>query len=195
MAAHGAADGAGRFRPRHRQLTIRPIIAPLLALLASALLFVARFASDYEESRDHPTGVRMALMGASIGVPLVHLWVRDRDVGKRRRGALGSGARAARHRFRCWPRFRNRAASPACSLPKSRCGRASRGSPPSSGILSLVIGAVIAVAAYLHQREIDLKLRIAVEEGVRLQTRAEEILADYEETGQGWFWKPTAAAS
>ena len=59
----------------------------------------------------------------------------------------------------------------------------------AGGILSLVIGGVIAVAAYLRQREIDLKVRIAVEEGVRIQTRAEEILADYEETGQGWFWE------
>ena len=50
--------------------SVRPIISPLLALLASALLFVARFTSNYEESRDHSTAMRMMLMGASIGIPL-----------------------------------------------------------------------------------------------------------------------------
>lgn len=57
------------------------------------------------------------------------------------------------------------------------------------GYFSLVVGVAIAIAAYLRQRRIDLILREKAENDARIQTRAQEILADYEETGQGWFWE------
>jgi diguanylate cyclase (GGDEF)-like protein/PAS domain S-box-containing protein len=51
------------------------------------------------------------------------------------------------------------------------------------------VGAVAAVIATREQWKLDRKddeLRQARE---RAQTRARDILADYEETGQGWFWE------
>jgi diguanylate cyclase (GGDEF)-like protein/PAS domain S-box-containing protein len=58
-----------------------------------------------------------------------------------------------------------------------------------AGYFSLIVGVGIAVAAYIRQRKIDLILREKTENDARIQTRAQEILADYEETGQGWFWE------
>ncbi|KPF85953.1 EAL domain-containing protein [Novosphingobium sp. AAP93] len=169
--------------------SVRPIIAPLLALLASALLFVARFTSAYEESRDHPTIVRMALMAASIGIPLFIYGY-----------AIGMWASSG---VVPWVQALALLVTISLLATVTESGRLAGMLTAevamwsgvtwvthfAGGILSLVIGGVIAVAAYLRQREIDLKVRIAVEEGVRIQTRAEEILADYEETGQGWFWE------
>ena len=169
--------------------TVRPIIAPVFALLASALLFVARFTSTYEESRDHPTVVRMALMGASIGIPLfiygyaIGLWANSGMVPWVQALALlvtisllatvtESGRLAG-----------------MLTAEVAMWSGVTWVTDLAGGIMSLIIGAVISVAAYLRQCEIDQKIRLAVEEGVRVQTRAEEILADYEETGQGWFWE------
>ena len=57
------------------------------------------------------------------------------------------------------------------------------------GYVALTIGLCIAFAAYLRQRRIDLVVREKAESDQRAQTRAQEILSDYEETGQGWFWE------
>jgi hypothetical protein len=56
-------------------------------------------------------------------------------------------------------------------------------------MVTLAIGVVVSVAAYFRQREIEQREREAAEIETRIQTRAQEILADYEETGQGWFWE------
>jgi diguanylate cyclase (GGDEF)-like protein/PAS domain S-box-containing protein len=60
---------------------------------------------------------------------------------------------------------------------------------PLGGILALIIGAAIGSIAYTRQRDIDLAEYRRLQEAARQQTRAQEILADYEETGQGWFWE------
>lgn len=57
------------------------------------------------------------------------------------------------------------------------------------GLVTLGIGLAVAVAAYFRQREIEARAREQMEIETRIQTRAQEILADYEETGQGWFWE------
>ena len=169
--------------------TIHPTIAPVLALLASALMFVARFTSNYESKGDHSTAKRMVLMAASIGLPLfvygvaIGMWAASGSVPWIQAMALlvtisllatvtesGRLAGMLTAEVAMWS-----GVTWVVSL--------------AGGIVSLVIGGVIAAAAYLRQREIDLKAREAAEEGVRVQTRAQEILADYEETGQGWFWE------
>jgi diguanylate cyclase (GGDEF)-like protein len=60
---------------------------------------------------------------------------------------------------------------------------------PVGGILALIIGGSIGAMAYLRQRDIDLAQYHRMQDEAREQTRAQEILADYEETGQGWFWE------
>ncbi len=60
---------------------------------------------------------------------------------------------------------------------------------PFGGVLALIIGGAIGGIAYAHQRTIDLAEYQRLQDAAREQTRAQEILADYEETGQGWFWE------
>ena len=57
------------------------------------------------------------------------------------------------------------------------------------GYVALIIGLSIAIVTYKRQYKIDLAVRERVEKDLRAQSRAQEILADYEETGQGWFWE------
>ncbi|MFM9934933.1 MAG: EAL domain-containing protein [Novosphingobium sp.] len=169
--------------------TVQPSIAPMLALLASALMFVARFTSNYESKADHSTAMRMGLMGVSIGLPLLIYGI-----------AIGLWAASGAVP---WVQAMTLLVTISLLATVTESGRLAGMLTAevamwtgvtwvislAGGIVSLLIGGVIAVAAYMRQHEIDLKVREAVEEGVRLQTRAQEILADYEETGQGWFWE------
>ncbi len=163
--------------------------AMLLALVASALVIAARFTSVYESRHDCSTALRVALLGLSIGLPLLLFG-----------GAIGIWASSG-----AVPWIQAMALLVTISLlaTATESGRLAGMLTAevamwsgvtwvvslSGGIVSLIIGSVIAVAAYMRQREVDLKAREVVQQGVRLQTRAQEILADYEETGQGWFWE------
>ncbi len=60
---------------------------------------------------------------------------------------------------------------------------------PLGGVLALIIGGSIGAITYVRQRDIDLAEYRRLQDNARTQTRAQEILADYEETGQGWFWE------
>jgi diguanylate cyclase (GGDEF)-like protein/PAS domain S-box-containing protein len=60
---------------------------------------------------------------------------------------------------------------------------------PLGGVLVLVTGAAIGALAFARQRETDLIEHNRAVDAAREQTRAQEILADFEETGQGWFWE------
>ncbi|MFB0611206.1 EAL domain-containing protein [Aurantiacibacter poecillastricola] len=57
------------------------------------------------------------------------------------------------------------------------------------GVVAMVVGVAIAVAVTREQvlqqeREAEIRLKQA-----RVATRAQDILTDYEQTGQGWFWE------
>ncbi|MDE2561044.1 MAG: EAL domain-containing protein [Sphingomonadales bacterium] len=60
---------------------------------------------------------------------------------------------------------------------------------PTGGVVSLIVGLAIGALSYYRQRHIDAIQRDLVEENLRVQTRAQEILSEFEETGQGWFWE------
>lgn len=53
----------------------------------------------------------------------------------------------------------------------------------------LLLGALMGVAAALRQVSLDRAAQAEAREMRRLQKRAEDILHDYEQTGQGWFWE------
>jgi diguanylate cyclase (GGDEF)-like protein/PAS domain S-box-containing protein len=57
------------------------------------------------------------------------------------------------------------------------------------GFAAVGLGALVAVVAYVRQSAVDARQREKAEYDLRIQNRAQEILADYEETGQGWFWE------
>ena len=59
----------------------------------------------------------------------------------------------------------------------------------AAAITILVLGALMGTAAMLRHTRLDLAAQAAQREALRRQTRAEDILADYEQTGQGWFWE------
>ena len=60
---------------------------------------------------------------------------------------------------------------------------------PLAGLLVAAIGLAIGGFAFARQHDIDLAEHARKETAAREQTRAQEILADFEETGQGWFWE------
>jgi len=55
--------------------------------------------------------------------------------------------------------------------------------------IMLLLGAVVGVAAAVRQAALDRAAQAEAREMRRLQKRAEDILHDYEQTGQGWFWE------
>ena len=58
-----------------------------------------------------------------------------------------------------------------------------------AGLLGLAVGLVIAVLVTREQLLEQKAEHQRLETQERVQTRARDILADYEETGQGWFWE------
>ncbi|MBU6266899.1 MAG: EAL domain-containing protein [Sphingomonadales bacterium] len=59
----------------------------------------------------------------------------------------------------------------------------------SVSIGALVLGTVFALGAALRQTRLDRTIQLRKIEIERKLLRADEILADYEQTGQGWFWE------
>jgi diguanylate cyclase (GGDEF)-like protein/PAS domain S-box-containing protein len=54
---------------------------------------------------------------------------------------------------------------------------------------ALVVGVLFGVAAGMRQARLDRRLQRQRNEIERKLLRADQILADYEQTGQGWFWE------
>ena len=57
------------------------------------------------------------------------------------------------------------------------------------GLTLLGLGLLSVVIATREQRKLDRSEELVRQARDRAQTRARDILADYEETGQGWFWE------
>ncbi len=53
----------------------------------------------------------------------------------------------------------------------------------------LVLGGLIGIVAAIRQISLDRGSQAEAHALLRLQKRAEDILHDYEQTGQGWFWE------
>ncbi|HWU04132.1 MAG TPA: EAL domain-containing protein [Novosphingobium sp.] len=58
-----------------------------------------------------------------------------------------------------------------------------------AAVVILLLGALAGLAAALRQIGLDRQAQAEQREMRRVQMRAEEILSDYEQTGQGWFWE------
>ena len=54
---------------------------------------------------------------------------------------------------------------------------------------ALAVGGAIGIYASVRQATVDAKTERASRQQQRAQLRAEEILHDFEQTGQGWFWE------
>ena len=58
-----------------------------------------------------------------------------------------------------------------------------------AGLFALLFSLPVAGAVFVRQVGIERHAADAAAAAGRVQTRAQEILTDYEETGQGWFWE------
>lgn len=170
-------------------LTLPPILPTLIVALAVVVTHFASLAMRIEMERNLESGKRMALMGLVVALPMFLFG-----------SAMGMFGNSAQFEwFHCIAvvatmsllatviqsgRLVGVLAAQVSAWSGMTCVASTVG-----GYLALVLGLVIAVAAYLRQRKIDLLVREKAENDQRAQTRAQEILADYEETGQGWFWE------
>ena len=57
------------------------------------------------------------------------------------------------------------------------------------GFVALAAGATAGIIVAFRQARVDASIATDLAERRRVQARAEEILSDYEQTGQGWFWE------
>ena len=59
----------------------------------------------------------------------------------------------------------------------------------AAGAFTLLLSMPVVGAVFVRQVGIERKAADVAAAAGRVQTRAQEILTDYEETGQGWFWE------
>ncbi len=175
--------------PGFFNLALPPLLPTLLGLMAAGGAYLSSRALRYERANSLETGKRMALMGLSVAMPMFLFG-----------SAIGFfGESGAISWFACIAivatmsllatviqsgRLIGVLAAQVAVWAGITCVTSQVG-----GYLTLLLGVVIALAAYLRQRRIDLLVREKAQIDQRAQTRAQEILSDYEETGQGWFWE------
>lgn len=58
-----------------------------------------------------------------------------------------------------------------------------------AGVLVTLIGVVVAAVAFAREQQAEQISHARRHDEAREQARAQEILSDFEETGQGWFWE------
>ncbi|WP_125955843.1 EAL domain-containing protein [Novosphingobium sp. UBA1939] len=170
-------------------MVVPPLVPTVLAGIATVVAFCSVYAVRLEQTKRLSTGQRMSLMGLVIGLPMMLYG-----------SAIGLLAMAG-----LMPWLQCLAVLVTISLLASvtESGRlagvlvaqiamwsgvtcvASR----IGGFTTLAIGTVITVIAFLRQRQIERLAQEQAEEAQRVQARAQELLAEYEETGQGWFWE------
>jgi len=64
-----------------------------------------------------------------------------------------------------------------------------------SGMIAVAFGLPLAIYVFVRQLRLDRAEAERVAAVERIHSRAREILADYEETGQGWFWETDRRAA
>ncbi|MFM6829117.1 MAG: EAL domain-containing protein [Novosphingobium sp.] len=170
-------------------LSVPNVLGLVLVLIAATAAHFSRIAIRLEGDRSLETGKRMALMGLAVAVPMFLFG-----------SAMGIfGGTGQFDWFHCLSivatmallatviqsgRLVSVLASQVAIWAGVTCVSSRVG-----GFIALGLGLAIATVTYLRQRKIDLLVREAAETNQRAQTRAQEILSDYEETGQGWFWE------
>ncbi|AXU19385.1 diguanylate cyclase [Novosphingobium sp. THN1] len=170
-------------------LVIPNPLAALLAVVAAIATHLSKLAVRHEAQNQMETGPRMALMGAAVALPMFLFG-----------SAMGVwGASGQIEWFYCLVAVATVSLLATVVLSGRLVGVLAAQISVWSGVtcvastfggyFSLLVGVAISVAAYLRQRKIDLLLREKQENDQRASTRAQEILSDYEETGQGWFWE------
>ncbi|MXO90477.1 EAL domain-containing protein [Altererythrobacter aquaemixtae] len=164
---------------------------PVMVSVAASLIgcFVARNAAKRERIREESNLTLSAIAWATIVIPMIGIgfshayWVMYSDLawpwalaGLVCAGALAGSLLSGRivqqfvAQFCCW--------FPAAILEGS-----------NTSYLGISVAAIAMVVVGYRQSIIVEKRREKVQARERERNRAEDILRDYEETGQGWFWE------
>ncbi|WP_157573123.1 EAL domain-containing protein [Novosphingobium sp. AAP83] len=170
-------------------LVIPPALPSAIALAAGGLTLTGLIATRIEAKRTFGSGQRVAVLGIVVALPMFLFG-----------SAMGLYAETGAFAwFQCIAavatvglvasivqsgRLLGVLAAQVSAWAGFTCVASTLG-----GYFALGLGFAIAGISYRRQSKIDLIARERLEKEQRAQTRAQEILADYEETGQGWFWE------
>lgn len=167
-----------------------PGLLPLvLAALAIAVAALTPLARRFEQIRLFVPAQRLGLMAALVGLPMllfgvaISLWVEQSDaVWEQSIGILvilGGIASV----------ILNRRVAPLVLSQSGLWLGVAMVSASRAALFATALGLAVAMFVAIRQSRADLAEAQAQRERKRAQTRAEEILNDFEQTGQGWFWE------
>ena len=168
--------------------SLPPLDAGICFAFSFALICLLPWARRIE-AKPGGTGVRSMLLALTVFVPLLLFgmgaiaWARSGQLGMTEAVAMLvclSAIACAHLRRQAGFIVGGQIALwlPALDLLSWRCG-----------LTLLVLGAAAVVIATREQHKLDRKDEQVRQARERAQTRARDILADYEDTGQGWFWE------
>ena len=170
-------------------LSIPPILTAITALLAVAITASTRYALRLESNHLHSARQRWLLMLAVVGIPMglfgfAMAWWTTRIEGQWE-GTLGIlviiGTLAAL--------ILNRRVTSIITAQVLLWTGAAGVFGASGTYFSLAVGALVGIYTAHRQARADAAAAKLERERERVQQRAEQILSDFEETGQGWFWE------
>ena len=170
-------------------LSLPQVLPALLALLAIGLTAATPFARKLEQEQLQTARQRWALMLAVVGLPMALFgfamgWWATQIEGHWE-GTLGIlviiGTLAAL--------ILNRRVTSIITAKVSLWTGAAIVFGASGTYFSLAVGALVGIYTAYRQAKADVLAAQRERERERVQQRAEQILHDFEETGQGWFWE------
>ncbi|WP_326493118.1 EAL domain-containing protein [Novosphingobium sp. SL115] len=171
------------------RLELPDILPSVLALIAALLVGASLLVTKAETAHDLQTGIRMMLMGLTVPLPMlmfgsaIGIWCESDQIS----WSIGLAVVATTSLLATVVHSGRLVTVLAAQI--GIWSGMTCVTSPIGGYVALAIGLAVAGVAYVRQHRIDLAAQEKAEHDQRTQTRAQEILADYEETGQGWFWE------
>ncbi|MDP3905741.1 EAL domain-containing protein [Novosphingobium sp.] len=170
-------------------LSLPGLVPTILALLAIAITAATRYALKLEQARLKTASQRWLMMLAVVGLPMALFGIAmgwwTADIAGDWEGTLGIlviiGALGGL--------ILKRSVTSIITAQVSLWAGAAVvfGSPGT--FFSLTIGALVGIYTAYRQARADAVVAKRERERERVQQRAEQILSDFEQTGQGWFWE------
>jgi diguanylate cyclase (GGDEF)-like protein/PAS domain S-box-containing protein len=166
-----------------------PPVSAALCLGAMAGPLTAPLFRKFEKSADRPLYLRIVLMLVAVALPMamagfgMALWAKTGLLNWQ----LAMGALVAITTLAGVIQSGKPLGLFAAQIACWGAVAAVDGTPGSSALLgACVILAVLFNRRHLRQAKVRME---TIQERERIRNRAEDILTDYEETGQGWFWE------
>jgi diguanylate cyclase (GGDEF)-like protein/PAS domain S-box-containing protein len=170
-------------------LALPDLASGLMALVAVAITGLTPYAAKFERARLHSPSQRSLLAAVLIGLPmltfgaaLAHWTATSAAEWENSIGILVIVSSLSSI-------ILNRQISSVVIAMVSLWTGVALASDTGASLYSLLIGGLVGVFVSVRQARADARLAEREGERQRAQLRAEEILNDYEQTGQGWFWE------